>query len=390
MPDLTRAQRYAQALLRCPSVTPAASSVFDLIETWLKPYGFEIHRPVFSEPGTRDVENLYARRGANPSLMFAGHVDVVPVGTRDLWSQDPFGGEVTGDILWGRGACDMKGGVAASIAAVLDILDAQSLAEYAPIGLSFLITGDEEGPAINGTVKVLEWAAERGERFVGSILGEPTNPETLGDMLKIGRRGSLSGDLVVEGKQGHIAYPHLARNPIDGLMRAMAALKGDALDAGNPFFSPSNLEFTSIDVGNDARNIIPAAARAKFNIRFNDHWNAKTLEAELRRRISTLNTPIEGLELTFLPTNAEAFLTKPGPFVDLVRDIVQAETGRLPVLSTTGGTSDARFIQAYCPVVEFGLVGASMHQIDEHTSLADLEKLSLIYRKIIAKVWETS
>lgn len=369
-------------LVRCASVTPAEGGALALIENWLKPYGFEIHRPVFSEPGTPDVENLYARIGkGSPVLMFAGHTDVVPVGDEAAWTYPPFGAEISAGTLWGRGACDMKAGVAAALAAVLDHLDAGGTI---PGSIVFLITGDEEGPAVNGTVKLLEWAAKRGERFDGCILGEPTNPNAMGDMMKIGRRGSLSFDLEVLGKQGHVAYQHLAKNPIDGLMRLMGALKSTPLDAGTEHFLPTNLEFTSVDVGNPARNVIPATARVQGNIRFNDRWTSTSLGAELQRRLAGVNDAPD-YRLSLHPTNAEAFLTAPGPFVELVSEAVRDITGRKPELSTTGGTSDARFIQAYCPVIEFGTVGQTMHQVDERVALSDIEQLTAVYRRAIER-----
>jgi succinyl-diaminopimelate desuccinylase len=381
-PALSRAAAFTRDLVRCQTVTPEASAALDCIEAWLKPYGFVMDRPVFSEPGTPDVENLYARIGhGDPCLLFAGHVDVVPTGEASRWHHPPFSGAVEAGELWGRGAADMKGGVAASIAAVLDHLDAYGAPTKG--ALAFLITGDEEGPAINGTVKLLEWAKARGETFTACILGEPTNPDSMGDMVKIGRRGSLSANLVVEGVQGHVAYPHRAQNPIDGLMRLIAALKSTPLDAGNAHFDASNLEITSVDVGNPSRNVIPATARAEMNIRFNDIWTAQTLEAELRRRLAAVNDAPD-YTLTYLPTNAEAFLTAPGAFVDRVVGAIEAETGRKPVLSTSGGTSDARFICHHCPVIEFGLVGKTMHQIDERVSIADIDVLTRIYRRMIA------
>lgn len=380
--ELSRAATMVRDLVTCPSVTPKEAGALAMIERWLEPYGFEIHRPVFSGSGSYDVENLYARIGGDgPCLVLAGHTDVVPTGDEARWTHPPFSGLVKDGVIWGRGACDMKSGVGAAISAVLEHLDAHGVPQKGSIVL--LITGDEEADSINGTAKLLDWAKARGARFDGCILGEPTNPNVIGEMMKIGRRGSLSGDLVVEGKQGHVAYPQLAQNPIDGLMRLMAALKAP-LDAGNPHFSPTNLEFTSVDCGNPARNVIPNSVTAKFNIRFNDTWTSKTLEAELRRRLSGVNDPL-AYSLTCHPTNAEAFITKPGAFVDLVAGAVEAVTGRKPQLSTTGGTSDARFIQAYCPVIEFGVVGKTMHQIDEHTSIADIDTLTTIYRRCIEK-----
>ncbi|MCZ8259839.1 MAG: succinyl-diaminopimelate desuccinylase [Beijerinckiaceae bacterium] len=376
----SRAVTMTAELVRCASVTPADDGALGLIEAWLKPYGFEIHRPVFQTEGHYAVENLYARIGSGtPCLVFAGHTDVVPPGDVAGWSRAPFSGEIAEGAVWGRGASDMKSGVAAALAAVLDHLDQHGAPQKGSI--AFLITGDEEADAVDGTVRLLEWAKARGEVFSACVLGEPTNPQTMGDMVKIGRRGSLSGDLHVEGVQGHVAYPDLARNPIDGLMRLMAALK-EPLDAGTPHFLPSNLEFTALDCGNPARNVIPARAGAKFNIRFNDLWTSETLGAELRRRLAGVNDAPR-YELTLLPTNAEAFLTEPGPFVELVAAAVEAETGRRPVLSTTGGTSDARFIQAYCPVVEFGVVGKTMHKVNENAAIADIDCLKAVYGRVI-------
>ena len=380
MTDLSRAARMTRDLVRCASVTPEEAGALALIESWLQPYGFEINRPVFSEAGAYDVENLYAEIGAGgPCLLFAGHTDVVPPGAETLWTQPPFSGAVINGEIWGRGACDMKSGVAAAIAAVLDHIDRPGAPKT--FRLAFLITGDEEADAINGTVKLLEWAAARGKRFAACVLGEPTNPQRMGEMMKVGRRGSLSGDLVVEGVQGHVAYPHLAQNPIDRLVRLMAPLK-EPLDRGTEFFPASNLEFTSVDVGNSARNVIPAKAVAKFNIRFNDLWTSRTLESELRRRLAGVND-MGSFELVCHPTNAEAFLTQPGPFVDLVTRAVEAETGLTPEASTTGGTSDARFIQAYCPVIEFGIVGKTMHKVDERASITEIDTLARIYGRII-------
>jgi succinyl-diaminopimelate desuccinylase len=287
--------------------------------------------------------------------------------------------EVTEGQLWGRGAVDMKGGLAASMAAAI----AHVATHATPKGsIAFLITGDEEGPAVNGTVKLLDWAKARGETFDHCILGEPTNPDALGDMIKIGRRGSLTGRLTIHGKQGHVGYPHLADNPVPRMVRVLAALKASPLDAGTAHFDASNLEVTTVDVGNSATNVIPGAARATFNIRFNDRWTPDTLAAEIAARVRAAE-PDARLDLAFDPTNAVAFLTSPGPFVDLVTEAVAAETGRRPVLSTTGGTSDARFIQAHCPVVEFGLVGQTMHAVDERTPVADLERLALIYGRVL-------
>jgi succinyl-diaminopimelate desuccinylase len=372
----------AQALIRCPSVTPEEGGALAYVGQVLGDAGFEVHRPVFSEPGTPDIDNLYARFGiGRPYLLFAGHTDVVPPGDANRWRHDPFTAIVEGGELFGRGAVDMKGGIACMMAAALAFLEAAP--DFAG-SIGFLVTGDEEGPAVNGTVKLLRWAYERGERFDHCILGEPTNPDMLGDMVKIGRRGSLTGHLVVHGKQGHVAYPHLSDNPIRGVVRLLDALMGRPLDEGSQHFDASNLEVTTVDVGNPTANVIPAEARATFNIRFNDRWTPDSLETELRRRLGEAAGNSVRYTATFEPTNAVAFLTEPDTFVTAVADAVEGETGRRPSLSTTGGTSDARFIKNYCPVVEFGLVGQTMHQVDERVSVADLDRLTAIYGRILA------
>ncbi|MFO1147185.1 MAG: succinyl-diaminopimelate desuccinylase [Alsobacter sp.] len=382
--DPTDPVALGQALIRCPSVTPAEGGALALLAGVLEAAGFAVHRPVFSEAGLPDIENLFARIGSGaPCLVFAGHTDVVPPGDVAAWSRDPFSGEIADGMLNGRGACDMKGGVAASVAASLRHLASRGLPQEGSI--AFLITGDEEGPAVNGTVKLLAWARERGERFDHCILPEPTNVDMLGDMIKIGRRGSLTGRLTVHGMQGHVAYPHLADNPIRGIVRLMQALQSEPLDGGTAHFSPSNFEFTTVDVGNPATNVIPASARATFNVRFNDQWSPQSLEAEIRRRIEAAAGNAVRWEASFDPTNATAFLTAPGPFVTLVSDAVQRATGRTPTLSTTGGTSDARFIKDYCPVLEFGLVGQTMHKVDERVPTADLVQLTAIFEDVLAR-----
>jgi succinyl-diaminopimelate desuccinylase len=372
----------AQALIRCPSVTPAEGGALDLLGRVLAEAGFAVERPVFSEAGTPDIQNLYARLGtAAPCLVFAGHTDVVPPGDAGSWRHDPFGGTVADGMLYGRGAADMKGGIACWLAATLAHLEEHGR----PAGsIAFLITGDEEGPAVNGTVKLLDWARARGERFDHCVLGEPTNPAALGDMIKIGRRGSLTGRITVHGRQGHVAYPHRSENPIPGMLRLAAGLLAEPLDGGTAHFDASNLEFTTLDVGNPATNVIPAEARAVFNIRFNDTWTAETLGAEIEARLERAAGNAVRYTLDLLPSNAPAFLTEPDAFVDLVSDAILAETGRRPALSTTGGTSDARFIKDACPVIEFGLVGETMHQVDECVAVADLERLTAIYRRVLA------
>ncbi|PVE22441.1 succinyl-diaminopimelate desuccinylase [Microvirga sp. KLBC 81] len=371
----------AQSLLRCPSVTPEEGGALSFIERVLKEAGFEVHRPVFSEPGTPDVENLYARYGmGEPYLLFAGHTDVVPPGEVSRWRHDPFSAEIEDGELYGRGAVDMKGGIACMMAAALGFI--RDNPDFGG-SIGFLITGDEEGPAINGTVKLLEWAKGRGERFDHCILGEPTNPNQLGDMIKIGRRGSLTGKIVVEGKQGHVAYPHLADNPIPGMLRLLEGLLREPLDHGTDHFDASNLEVTTVDVGNPASNVIPAEARATFNIRFNDLWTPESLEAEISSRLSEAAGNSVRYRLHMAPTNAIAFLTPPNEFVGFIADAIETETGFRPKLSTTGGTSDARFIVKECPVVEFGLVGQTMHQVDERVAVEDLNRLAAIYRKVL-------
>ena len=372
----------AQALIRCPSVTPEEGGALSFLADRLSRAGFSVERPVFSEPGTPDIQNLYARIGtAGPVLVFAGHTDVVPPGEVGSWTHGPFSGEVAEGFLYGRGAVDMKGGIACMLAATLAFLD-----RHGPDfggSIAFLVTGDEEGPAVNGTVKLLDWAKARGERFDHCLLGEPTNPDTLGEMIKIGRRGSLTGRITVHGRQGHVAYPHRAENPIPGLLRLASALTADPLDGGTAHFDASNLEFTTIDVGNPATNVIPASAKAVFNVRFNDDWTADTLGAEIRRRLEAAAGNAVRFSLDLQPSNSPAFLTQPDAFVDRVAEAIEAETGRRPALSTTGGTSDARFIKDACPVIEFGLVGRTMHETDERVAVADLDRLTAIYGRVL-------
>lgn len=372
----------AQGLIRCPSVTPAEGGALHFLADILTLAGFSVHRPRFSQAGTPDIENLYARIGSgDPYLLFAGHTDVVPAGDPGAWRYGPFEGAVEDGWLYGRGAVDMKGGIACMVAAALAHLDAAGDDFRGSIG--FLITGDEEGPAVNGTVKLLEWARARGERFDHCLLGEPTNPSRLGEMIKIGRRGSLTGKITVHGRQGHVAYPHRAENPIPGLLRLASALLGAPLDGGTAHFDASNLEFTTIDVGNPATNVIPSDARAVFNIRFNEGWTAETLGAEIRNRLDTAAGNSVRYSLDLQPSNSPAFLTRPDGFTDLVSDAIETETGARPILSTTGGTSDARFIKDACPVIEFGLVGETMHQTDERVAVADLDRLTAIYRRVL-------
>jgi succinyl-diaminopimelate desuccinylase len=372
----------AQSLIRCPSVTPKDAGALGVLENLLKPAGFEVHRVTFSEAGFADVDNLYARIGKDaPHIAFAGHTDVVPAGDEAAWKHGAFSGEVKDGFLYGRGAVDMKGGIACSVAAVLGYLAANG---GKPKGsISFLITGDEEDVSINGTVKLLEWAAARGERFDHCVLGEPSNVEALGDCIKVGRRGSQSGTLYVDGVQGHVAYPHRASNPVPDIARLIVAVCDEPLDKGSAQFQPSNLEFTSVDVGNTATNVIPGQARAKFNIRYNDlHTQAGLRELVETRLAKAAGVSIKA-RIVWEPSNSNVFLTKPGPFTDLAVSAISEVTGRKPELSTSGGTSDARFISGYCPVIEFGLLGQTMHQVDERASVSDIEQLTLIYRGIL-------
>jgi succinyl-diaminopimelate desuccinylase len=371
----------ARDLLRCPSVTPAEGGALAYLDKVLSAAGFAVHRIVSSEPGAADVENLYARIGAEgPHLVLAGHTDVVPPGDETRWRHGPFAGDLVDGVLFGRGAVDMKGAIACMVAAALDHLAAHGGRSRGSI--SFLITGDEEGIAVNGTVKLLQWAAARGEKFDHCVLGEPTNPNALGDMVKIGRRGSLNGTLIVSGTQGHVAYPALADNPVRRIVAIMAAVMAEPLDGGSAHFDPSNLEFTSVDVGNKTVNVIPAEARARFNIRFNDRHTYASLKTLIEGRAAAA---AQGgpFRIEWEPSNADVFLTKPGPFVEMVSTAIAEATGRAPALSTSGGTSDARFIKDYCPVVEFGLVNATMHKIDECVATADLVALTAVYRRIL-------
>jgi len=374
----------AQDLLRCPSVTPADAGALGVLETRLKDAGFDVHRMTFSEPGTADIDNLYARIGSGaPHIAFAGHTDVVPVGDEAAWTHGPFSGDVKGGFLYGRGAVDMKGGIACSVAATLDFLAAHDGKPPKDGSISFVITGDEEAIAVNGTVKLMQWAAARGEKFDHCVVGEPSNVEEMGDCIKVGRRGSQSGTLIVDGIQGHVAYPHRAANPVPDIASLIVALSSEPLDNGNAHFQASNLEFTSVDVGNAAGNVIPAQARAKFNIRYNDHHTQDSLRALIETRaVKACGNRIRA-HIEWEPSNADVFITKPGAFTDLVVAAIEEVTGRKPDLNTGGGTSDARFITHYCPVIEFGLVGPTMHQVDERASIADIEKLTKIYRGVL-------
>ena len=375
------ALEIARALIRFPSVTPADEGALPYLRDLLAKAGFAAELVTFEAPGTPSVLNLYARFGSGAlNLAFAGHTDVVPPGDASRWRFDPFGGEIADGELWGRGACDMKGGVAASVAAALRFIGRGAFAG----SISFLLTGDEEGPAVNGTVKLVDWALGRGERFDHCVLGKSTSVEAVGDTIKHGRRGSLNGRITIRGRQGHVGYPHIADNPVRALAPVLTALLDPPLDKGNDDFEPTNLEVVSVDVGNPAFNVIPGEVRLRFNIRFNDLWTPESLAAEITRRVAAADKD-KRATLAFEPTNAVAFLTRPGPFTDLVAAAVRDVTGRTPALSTGGGTSDARFIKNACPVVELGLVNATIHAVDERVALDDLEALSQIYERVLER-----
>jgi succinyl-diaminopimelate desuccinylase len=375
------AVELTRELIRRPSVTPADEGAMEVVERTLEALGFACRRMRFGE-----IENLYARFGtARPNLCFAGHTDVVPVGETSAWSKDAFAAEVEDGVLIGRGAVDMKSAIAAFAAAAAEAIAAGRVSG----SLSFLITGDEEGVATHGTKKVVEALAAEGEVIDHCVVGEPTSAETFGDMVKVGRRGSINVEIVVEGVQGHVAYPHRAANPVPVLIRLLGALQGRRLDEGYPEFQPSNLEVTMVEAPNTATNIIPGLARARLNIRFNPNHTGQALadwiEGEAR-------AAAEGFcgKVTVTPqTSGEAFLTEPGAFTAMVAEAVADVTGRRPELSTTGGTSDARFIRALCPVVEVGLVGKTMHQVDERAPLAEIRNLQQVYSRLIARYFET-
>lgn len=371
----------AVELIRCPSVTPRDEGALDTLERWLSPLGFRCERMPFREEGTPDVDNLYARLGTGgPHFCFAGHTDVVPVGDEAAWSVEPFAGEIRAGKLFGRGAADMKGSIAAFVAAV------ERLARGGFEGsISLLITGDEEGPGINGTAKMLKALAARGETIDHCLVGEPTSVQTLGDMVKIGRRGSINGWLTVRGMQGHVAYPHLADNPLPRLIEMLRRLDAHVLDRGNAHFQPSNFEITSIDVGNATTNLIPGVARAMMNIRFNDEHTGASLDAWMRGVFDQVAQEMGGAYEFETKISGEAFITEPGRFSTLITEAIREVTGLAPELSTSGGTSDARFIRAYAPVVEFGLANATMHKVDEHVPAGDIARLADIYEAILRR-----
>jgi succinyl-diaminopimelate desuccinylase len=379
------ATTIAQHLIRCPSVTPEEGGALNYLQTVLEELGFACQRLVFAEDATPTIDNLYARFGTTgPNLCFAGHTDVVPVGNEAAWTYPPFGGEIHDGKLFGRGAADMKGGIAAWVAGIQNLL----ARGWRPDGsLSLLITGDEEGPAINGTVKMLKHLHEQGERWDACITGEPTSSATLGDAIKIGRRGCLDGKIMVHGTQGHTGYPALADNAAHRLIAMCDALVNWHLDDGSEFFEPSNLAITSIDIGNPATNIIPGKATAAFNIRYGDRHSGPELVEKLR---DLLTTAAGGEEFYDLDTSVagESFLTEPGQLSDLIGHACQKVRGICPEFSTSGGTSDSRFIANYCPVVDFGPINKTIHQVDEYLEVKDLEDLSLIYAEVIQNFFE--
>jgi len=387
MADLSHAVDLTKRLIQCPSVTPAEGGALDLLQGELTALGFECTRLPFGEGAAR-IDNLFARIGTGgPHFCFAGHTDVVPVGDLADWQFGPFSGDIADGNLYGRGAADMKGGVAAFVAAAARYLTTNPETIGGDRGsISLLITGDEEGDAINGTVKMVEWVRDNGHIPDMCLVGEPTNPDAIGDVIKNGRRGSLSCQLEVDGVQGHVAYPHLADNPITRLTAMLAPVNGCELDGGTEFFDPSTANVTSIDVGNDAGNVIPARAKARFNIRFNTEHTADGLIGWLEEHFNRVG----GNWTANWRASAHPFLTAPGALTDAIADASEQVTGRRPQLSTTGGTSDARFITAICPVAEFGLVGRTMHKIDEHVAVADIDLLADIYTAILGNYFKGS
>ena len=368
----------SQALIKCPSVTPDTGEALDVLQDILSEMGFRCEQVNFSAADTPDVNNLYAKFGhSSPNFCFAGHTDVVPVGDLKAWTVDPFGAEIKKGMLCGRGASDMKTAIACFVAAVSRFIDTRD--NNFKGSISLLITGDEEGPAINGTKKLLEWITEKGDVLDACLVGEPTNPNELGDMIKIGRRGSLNGYLTVSGTQGHTAYPHLADNPIHLIVKMLETITSKELDQGTDHFQASTIQVSTIDVDNPATNVIPAKARATFNVRFNDLHKATDIERWLREEFDTVTKQTDGSYDLITKVSGEAFLSPPGQLSAVLSGAVTEVTGRTPVLSTSGGTSDARFIKDYCPVAEFGMVGATMHKIDESVKLVDLEALTAIY-----------
>ena len=379
--QISHSVEIAQALVRCPSVTPEEGGALTYLEGVLKDAGFDTHRVVFSGDGSYEVDNLYARFGTGaPHFCYGGHTDVVPVGDREDWDHDPFCGDLIDGDLYGRGAEDMKGSVAAFTAAAIQFI--RENPDFSG-SISLLITGDEEADAINGTIKLVEWAHQRGEAIDACIVGEPTNSERVGTTIKNGRRGSYSARLTVEGVQGHVAYPDGTDNPITKALPLLSALTSPAFDEGSKYFPPTNLEITTVDVNNQASNVVPAKLTARFNVRFNDHWTEKTLTDELERRLREASP--EGAVYHFEPVKPvnEVFLTEAPDLLAPLQEAIQEITGETPKLSTAGGTSDARFIKNYCPVVEFGLVFNTLHQVNERTPTKDIETLCDVFQAFL-------
>ncbi len=373
-----------QALIRCPSVTPDEAGALGFLEQLLAPHGFTCTRLPFSDRDTPDVDNLFARHGTSgPHLCFAGHTDVVPPGDLAAWTNPPFAAETVDGVIYGRGACDMKGSIAAFASAAVDYLENSGGASSGSISL--LITGDEEGPAINGTVKVLEWMAQNGHTPDHAVVGEPTCPQELGDTIKVGRRGSVHFEVTVTGVQGHSAYPHKADNPIPKLARLIDRVSHAELDAGAEHFDPSTLAVSTFDVANPAHNVIPQQAMARFNVRYNTNHDADTLERWVHRHCDAVAREMGGRFSVKTVETAEVFHTPPGPLVDVMKAAITDTLGITPELSTGGGTSDARFIKDYCPVVEFGPINETIHQVDERIGVEELRALTRVYRRLIER-----
>ncbi len=370
----------ARALIRCPSVTPADAGALDVLQKALQSIGFQCTRVPFE-----DIDNLYAQIGSGaPHFCFAGHTDVVPPGDESEWTSPPFGADLIDGNLWGRGAADMKGAIAAFTTAAARAVKADKIKGT----LSLLITGDEEAKGVNGTVRVLQWMRDQKISIDHCLVGEPSNPDAMGDMIKVGRRGSINCWLTVTGKQGHVAYPHRAQNPIPVLLRKLLHLSETPLDDGYDRFQPSSLQVTDIHIGNPAHNVIPGKAAARFNIRFNPNWTGDSIQQWLRQQLDNIAKDINATYKLDCVVSGEAFLTTDTDFLTLLSDRIEDKTGRRPEYSTSGGTSDARFIKDYAPVAEFGLVGATIHQVDEHAATADIDMLAGIYEAVIEKYFQ--
>lgn len=382
MPEKFSPEQITQSLIQCPSITPEDAGALDTLQGMLEELGFTCHRYVINEDNSDDIDNLYAKLGSgSPHFCFAGHTDVVPTGNKEEWTRPPFEASLENGSIIGRGAVDMKGGIACFVAAVKSFLDKSGSFQGS---ISFLITGDEEGRAVNGTDALLRRVdQELGEKFDFCLVGEPSNPTYLGEMIKVGRRGSLTTNLTIKGVQGHVAYPHNADNPCHKAVTFLNYLKNLKLDDGNEYFQPSCLQITSIDVGNPTSNVIPAEAKMQFNIRYNDMHNSISLRELLASELQLIARQEEcEIEYKF-HSSGESFRTDVGEFVNQIQGIINKHTGHTPELSTSGGTSDGRFIYKYCPVIEFGLIGQTMHKIDEQVALTDLHKLTEIYEDIL-------